>query len=38
MEVGAVALQNAQQVIDHFAGIASNAGGEQAKIVHSLSA
>jgi 2-keto-4-pentenoate hydratase/2-oxohepta-3-ene-1,7-dioic acid hydratase in catechol pathway len=38
IEGGAVALQNAQQVIDHFADIGSNDGGELPKVIHSLSA
>jgi 2-keto-4-pentenoate hydratase/2-oxohepta-3-ene-1,7-dioic acid hydratase in catechol pathway len=38
IEGGAAALENAQQVIDHFAKIGSDDGDEQAKVVHSLSA
>jgi hypothetical protein len=37
MEGGAVALENAQRVIDHFAGIDCDNGGELSKVVHSRS-
>lgn len=38
IEGGAAALENAQQVIDRFAGPGCDDGGEQAKVVHNLSA
>ena len=38
IEGGAAALENAQQVIDRFAGLGCDDGGEQANVVHNLSA
>jgi hypothetical protein len=37
IEGGAIALKNAQRVINHFAGIDCDNGGELSKVVHSRS-